>query len=46
MTTIMMIPMIIKREPLLIVKVEGFEEAEGFDEVDGEGNGMEAIGEL
>jgi hypothetical protein len=32
MTTIMIMPMIIKREPLLIVEVEGFEEAEGLSE--------------
>ena len=39
MTTIMIMPMIIKREPLLIVEVEGFEEAEGLGEGDGEGKG-------
>ena len=39
MTTIIITLMIIKKEPLLIVEIEGFEEAEGLDEGDGEGKG-------
>lgn len=38
--TAIIIPMIIKREPLLIVEVESFEE-EGLGEGDGEGKGRD-----